>query len=398
MSIVQRFGKPDLFLTMTANLSWPEIVANLRPGETASNRPDLTTRVFNQKLQAMLHDVVHKHVLGRVVAYTYSIEFQKRGLPHAHLLVILDKEHKTRTPADVNALVSGELPDPANTGTVELYGAVVRQMRHGPCGRANPKCPCMNQETKTCTRNYPREFRAETLFNVGGYPQYRRRDTGVNSGPPHSQDNTSIVPYNRYLLLKYDCHLNVEDCTFIKAVKYLYKYIHKGPDRARLQIADVTDEVNHHLDVRYVTSSEATWRLFRFSLHGKSHVVVRLPVHLPNQENVLFEEGSPLEGYDRACRADTKLVAYFKLNARLLHHNTTPMAAPDIFQRPRPRAQHSETHTTPPDSHTPSATACSSHTPAPDDAPINADRRTSTTTAIVTPQGESEGDHGRHSR
>eukprot|EP00973_Karenia_brevis_P019598 2688732-Karenia_brevis.AAC.1 len=46
MAIVQRFGKPDLFVTMTANPSWPEIMANLRPGETAANSPDLTSRVF----------------------------------------------------------------------------------------------------------------------------------------------------------------------------------------------------------------------------------------------------------------------------------------------------------------------------------------------------------------
>ena len=45
MTIVQRYGKPDLFITMTANPSWPEIVSNLRPGEKASNRPDLTSRI-----------------------------------------------------------------------------------------------------------------------------------------------------------------------------------------------------------------------------------------------------------------------------------------------------------------------------------------------------------------
>ena len=205
---------------MTANPSWPEICANLRPGESAHNRPDLTTRVFHQKFQSLLRDITQRHVLGRVVAYTYSIEFQKRGLPHAHLLIIFDKEHKPRTPAEVDALVSAELPDPTEPKNAELYGAVVRHMRHGPCGRANPKCPCMNQETNLCTRNYPREFREETLFNVGGYPQYRRRDTGVTSGPPHHQTNCSIVPYNPYLLLKFDCHLNVEVCTSIKAVKY----------------------------------------------------------------------------------------------------------------------------------------------------------------------------------
>ena len=39
MAIVARFGKPDFFITMTANPNWAEITANLRPGETAADRP-----------------------------------------------------------------------------------------------------------------------------------------------------------------------------------------------------------------------------------------------------------------------------------------------------------------------------------------------------------------------
>lgn len=51
MALVQRYGKPDIFLTMTCNPDWDEIKAELRPGELAQDRPDLTSRIFRAKLE-----------------------------------------------------------------------------------------------------------------------------------------------------------------------------------------------------------------------------------------------------------------------------------------------------------------------------------------------------------
>ena len=44
-------------------------------------------------------------------------------------------------------------------------------------------------------------------------------------------DNRCVVPYNPYLTVKYNAHINVEIFTTVMAVKYLYKYVYKGPDR-----------------------------------------------------------------------------------------------------------------------------------------------------------------------
>ena len=49
-------------------------------------------------------------------------------------------------------------------------------------------------------------------------------------------DNTWIVPYNPWLLLKYNCHINVEICCSIKSVKCLYKYVYKSPDRVSMEV------------------------------------------------------------------------------------------------------------------------------------------------------------------
>ena len=91
MAIVRHFGKPDIFITFTCNPKWPEITRELLPYQIASDRPDLTTRVFHMKLQEMMKDLCEKHCLGRVIAHVYVIEFQKRGLPHAHILLITSR-------------------------------------------------------------------------------------------------------------------------------------------------------------------------------------------------------------------------------------------------------------------------------------------------------------------
>ena len=49
-------------------------------------------------------------------------------------------------------------------------------------------------------------------------------------GGQFALDNRWVVPYNRLLSLMFNAHINVEVVTSIRCVKYLYKYIYKGPD------------------------------------------------------------------------------------------------------------------------------------------------------------------------
>ena len=55
--IVQHFGKPTLFITMTANFKWSEIINELASGQTAQNNSALITIVFNLKWKALLKDL-----------------------------------------------------------------------------------------------------------------------------------------------------------------------------------------------------------------------------------------------------------------------------------------------------------------------------------------------------
>jgi hypothetical protein len=63
MTIVKNFGKPDLFITFTANPHWPEIEQQL-DGMNYMDRPDICVRVFWQKFQEFCREIFQDHVLG----------------------------------------------------------------------------------------------------------------------------------------------------------------------------------------------------------------------------------------------------------------------------------------------------------------------------------------------
>ena len=75
MAIVRVFGKPDLFITITCNPKWPEIQNALLLGQTAQDRPELISHVFNMKLKAIFNDILKENIFGKVLAYLYTIEF-----------------------------------------------------------------------------------------------------------------------------------------------------------------------------------------------------------------------------------------------------------------------------------------------------------------------------------
>lgn len=92
MAINRHLIKPTLFITMTANPRWPEITRELLPHQDVLDRPDLVARVFHLKVQFLLNDLKKKQIFGRYAGSVYTIEYQKCGLPHLHLLLFLHPE------------------------------------------------------------------------------------------------------------------------------------------------------------------------------------------------------------------------------------------------------------------------------------------------------------------
>ncbi|KAG5564858.1 hypothetical protein RHGRI_000901 [Rhododendron griersonianum] len=208
MTLVERYGKPDLFLTMTCNPNWQEVKNEMKTHEEAQNRPDLLSRVFKSKLEHLQKEIVKNRLFGPIAAYTFVVEFQKRGLPHVHMLLILKKPFKLNTVAKIDAFISAKIPD--KNKYPHLYAMVLKHMMHGPCGELDMTKVCMQRGK--CKNNYPRSFCAETTIDADGYPIYRRQATGEQVHiRGHMIDNRWVVPYNPYLLATFDCHINVEN-------------------------------------------------------------------------------------------------------------------------------------------------------------------------------------------
>ncbi|XP_044005456.1 uncharacterized protein LOC122850362 [Aphidius gifuensis] len=198
MAIVRKFGKPDLFITMTCNLNWREIKENILHGQTASDRPDIVLRIT--------------------------------------------------TTVSVDKFIVAEIPNSSDDQI--LYKIVMKNMIHGPCGDW-----CKNEDG-ICTKHFPKKFQNETLIDENGYPTYKRRNTGV------------------------------------------YKRINEEA-----------------VDNRYVSAVEACDRILGRSLQKKSHSIIRLPIHLPNQQNVIINNDDA-DTLRAALQKNTMLLEYFDLNQR----------------------------------------------------------------------------------
>lgn len=367
MAMISVLGKPSYFITFTCNPNWPEIVDGLRYGGfSPSDRPDMCARVFDAKLSALINDIKTKpYIFGNVIGFTHVVEFQKRGLPHAHMVVIVDEASRP-TLDTYDKYVSAELPDQATHP--KAYATVARNMMHTPCGKdINKERPCLDHNHK-CTKHYPKDYAEETFIDSKGFIHYRRRrqprSRPVRFGDYYA-DNRWVVPHNLYLVTKYDAHINVEICARVQAIKYLHKYITKGSDKSQFRLdndrdqgaegpasSDTTapstinatassaaatdttssaapasttrqrqqdanrDEITSWVNARYVSASEACWRLLGKKLHSNFPAITRLSVDLPNQHRIYFRnDTSVADVVDQAAATKTTLQAFFELNS-----------------------------------------------------------------------------------
>ena len=307
-----------------------------------------------------MHDINEGEIFGKAVAHLWVVEFQKRGLPHAHILIILEAEDVPKTAEQVDQIVCAELPpspeDPNITDEERarrqpLWDIVLSNMIHGPCGEQNKKCPCM--ENEKCSKKFPKPFQKHTIMDEEkSYPIYRRR--APNDGGSWTRkngkiiDNSWVVPYNPYLSLRYNCHINVECCISPKAAKYLYKYVTKGPDRAMV-FAEVEggdqrrerDEIDDYQSLRCVGAMEAAWHLFAFAIANNRPPVQVLRLHLENEQDVFFVSGEEEQAMQTG--GHTELTAFLQLNANekaTKGQNFDPSKMPRYFELPETYTYH----------------------------------------------------------
>lgn len=254
------------------------------------------------------------------------IEFQKRGLPHVHIILWIDKTKLNINAEVIDSWISAEIPNPKDDPLA--YVLVSEHMMHGPCGEKNEKCPCMKRGK--CSKFYPKDFAEETTFTDNGFTLYRRRDNNMYiRRENHNLDNRWVVPYNITLLKKYQAHINIEYVNKSKLLKYLCKYVNKGPDQASITFQRIRkgdqegsnqqgkdiDEIKEYLDCRYICEQDALWRLLEYDIHYHWPPVERLPVHLPLQNMVSLRKGTKLKTITEDPRSKrTKLTEWFEAN------------------------------------------------------------------------------------
>ncbi|GKD42153.1 DNA helicase PIF1, ATP-dependent [Tanacetum coccineum] len=253
MALCRAYGNPDLFITFTSNPKWPEIGEMLAfiPGQIPYERPKVGTRVFKLKLTHLLDDLTKNEIFGKTYAVVYVIEFQKRGLPHAHILLWLEEEWK--------------------------------------------RClHCGGQMFKKNSQNLfiqkPTWMKKGTQFTAEGIQRFRS-----------------------------------------KAIKYLFKYLNKGPDRATFVIQEniqkpahgepekvaAVDEIKNYLNCRYLAPCEAVWRLFSFDIHYSYPSVMKLNFHLEDQRAITLRNSQNLPALlNREEIKITMFTEWFELNKR----------------------------------------------------------------------------------
>ena len=153
-----------------------------------------------------------------------SIEFQKRGAPHTHLIIWIKDFEQTVT--NIDNVISAEIPSDENSSEFKL---VKKMMIHGPCEK---NCNLTCNINGKCKYHYPRAFAEETIIGENAFPTYRRRspENGGNTcmkymnGKQVLVDNRNVVPYNFYLLETFDGHVNIEYVASVKTIKYIIKY------------------------------------------------------------------------------------------------------------------------------------------------------------------------------
>ncbi|XP_074356515.1 uncharacterized protein LOC141696245 [Apium graveolens] len=227
------------------------------PGCIAPNCPDIISRVFRLKLDQLMVDIKDKKHFGVCIGVMYVVEFQKRGLPHVHMLIWLDADSKKNLKQNVDNFVSAEIPDPL----LDLvgYAAVKEFMIHGPCGTVR------------------------TTFDDSGFPMYMRRRTNIT----------------------------VE----IRKAE-LDNQWRKRKRQANDTDEGGIDEINAYFDGRYLCGAESAYRIFGFPIHHRSISVERLQFHLPGDKNCTFRANEALGKFAaREKNKFSKLEVFFYLNS-----------------------------------------------------------------------------------
>ncbi|XP_071695238.1 uncharacterized protein [Rutidosis leptorrhynchoides] len=269
MALCREYDNPDLFITFTSNPRWPEIDTMLCyiEGQRSIDLPEIVARVFKQKLDGLTTDIMKNQIFGTCQAVSLI----------CNLIFWL---HFNRVPFDIDDLISAKIPSQINDP--EGFRVVTEYMLHGPCSGTYMDAPCIID--KNYSKHFPKPYYAQTTIDEDGS----------------------------------------------RAIKYLFKYLNKGPDRETIVIQEniipsgsdsrgedilEVDKIKNYLDCHYLSPCEAVWRLFSYDIHYSKPSIIKLSFHLPNQQSITLRDSQKLPALlKRESIIETMFTQWFELN------------------------------------------------------------------------------------
>lgn len=210
----------------------------------------VVSRVFKQKLKSVMAAICGMFPsAGKVQYKMHVIEFQKRGLPHAHILIKFEKD--CMHPRDIDQVISAEIPNDLDDVQLVLEFMMHRHNYLNANGQIRTlSCQKLTSAgTYRCRFSYPHQIQNTTTIDAEGRVLYRRRKPG----------DEWVVPHCLPLLRKFRCHIDFESASTSRVFSYLFKYVHKGVDKAQfqVQVEGAFDEVVLFWTGHYLSAGEA---------------------------------------------------------------------------------------------------------------------------------------------
>ena len=203
LHLVNKKGKTHFFVTLTCNPLWPDIQRQLHKDQKWNDRPDVVCRVFKQRLEDFLKKLSYGHFFdGAIPVYIVRVvEFQGRGLPHAHIAVRMNFAED----ADLFKYISATVPyinKFSSQREKRIHSLVVKHNIHKNDGclctqGASTPHPCRAEGSVYCSKSFPKQYSTSTGFDDRGYPIYVR----INP------EDLFVVPYNEDITEYWDGHV-----------------------------------------------------------------------------------------------------------------------------------------------------------------------------------------------
>ncbi|KMZ57366.1 hypothetical protein ZOSMA_8726G00010, partial [Zostera marina] len=373
LAMCRKFGNPTFFITATFNPQWPEYLeACKQVGANPDTAYDIMMRIFDLKLKMLMADLTGSNaggmgIVGKCIGYSISRESQKRGNPHAHMVIWVEDVEITTD--FVDSFVSARIPDPKKDP--KLYKLVTSHMLH-TC-TSTSVCRDTSKAGNPCKKRYPMGEFLSTQFGKG-YVNYKRiyrparegetREPTFtfNRGSGEIRDDRHVVPYNPLLLLKWNGHINVEVVATTSSPAYVIKYVLKGGSTLFMQVIDESLETNEdgsktlkntksvtvrkdkekgtkvvdvdmvqsYFGMNYISCQEAFGHIFSMLPFRLSHTPIWINVHLPKDIKQVISDYDLADEILRKIISREEIYPYSRLTAYFHYCDQHPEETRDL--------------------------------------------------------------------